>query len=90
MGEECNIGTYIQWNINNTDWAKLRADRMSLPYMFTRDEEWLDQCLPTAELRQEYTKKVHWRMMLIGNKGAGMFNHIGESSFLPSFLPWSQ
>ncbi len=27
-------------------------------------------------LRDEYTKRTHWRMVLIGNRGAGMFNHV--------------
>jgi Cupin-like domain len=69
-------GTYLQWNVNITDWARLRKHMDPMPHSFIRDEEWLDSCLSTDELRQEYTKRVHWRMVLIGTKGAGMFNHI--------------
>lgn len=68
-------GTYIQWNVNITDWERLVNEMMYIPYAFRRDEEWLQTCLPDPDVRNEYTKKVHWRMMLIGNKGAGMFNH---------------
>jgi len=32
-------GTYIQWNVNTTDWMKLQDKMMSLPYQFSRDEE---------------------------------------------------
>jgi hypothetical protein len=67
-------GTYLQWNINLNDWRRLRED-FTVPYAFKADEEWLDECLSTDELRDEYSKKTHWRMMLIGNKGAGMFGH---------------
>lgn len=67
-------GTYIQWNIDRKDWIKL-SEHMHLPYQFTRDNEWIESCLPTEELRDLYTKRVHWRMLLVGNKGAGMFNH---------------
>jgi hypothetical protein len=68
-------GVYIQWNINFTNWLDLTSDIMKVPYPFRRDEEWLERCLATPELINEYTRKVHWRMMLIGTKGAGMFNH---------------
>eukprot|EP01006_Ploeotia_vitrea_P049971 TRINITY_DN67398_c11_g3_i2.p2 TRINITY_DN67398_c11_g3~~TRINITY_DN67398_c11_g3_i2.p2 ORF type:complete len:569 (+),score=335.79 TRINITY_DN67398_c11_g3_i2:3-1709(+) len=68
-------GTYIQWNINITDWDQLMDEVVNMPYAFRRDEEWLRVCLPDPKLRQEFTKKVHWRMLLLGTKGAGMFNH---------------
>jgi hypothetical protein len=67
-----NPGSYIQWNVNLHDWSRLLQD-MDLPYMFRRDEQWLE-VLP-EKLQEEYTKKVHWRMVLIGTRGAGMFIH---------------
>jgi len=67
-------GTYIQWNINLNDWRKL-SSQFYLPYAFQRDEELL-QCLENDDLIDEYSRRVHWRMMLFATKGAGMFIHI--------------
>lgn len=68
-------GTYIQWNINTTDWAQV-VDKVTLPYMFQRDADWLEGCLHSDIIRNQYTKRTHWRMALIATKGAGMFGHM--------------
>ena len=70
-------GQYIQWNINTTDWAKLKETMGPLPYAFERDEQFLEECLE-PDLRNEFTRKLHWRMLLVGTENAGMFNHIGR------------
>lgn len=67
-------GTYLQWNINLADWKKLAED-WDLPYAFRRDEDWMDECMTTDAIRDEFSKRTHWRMLLLGNEGAGMFNH---------------
>lgn len=33
-------------------------------------------CLPSNAFRTKFMLDTHWRMVLIGSKGAGMFNHI--------------
>lgn len=40
-------------------------------------DEWLEACLgyPDSELAAEYHLKTHWKIILIGARGAGMFNH---------------
>jgi hypothetical protein len=68
-------GEYLQWNMNLYEWSALRARMRPFPELFRFDDQWLRACLPTDELRNEYLKKVHWRMTLIGTEGAGMFNH---------------
>lgn len=42
---------------------------------FAADNLWVDQCL-TPETWNQYFLKTHWRIILIGNENAGMFNHI--------------
>ncbi len=61
--------------MNLHEWAALRQRMRPFPELFRFDDQWLAACLPTDELRNEYLKKVHWRMTLIGTEGAGMFNH---------------
>ncbi len=61
--------------MNLDEWAALRRRMRPFPELFRFDDQWLAACLPTNELRNEYLKKVHWRMTLIGTEGAGMFNH---------------
>ncbi len=67
-------GSYIQFNMDDKDWATLRRN-FDLPSIFTRDADWFADCLGSRALIDEFTKKLHWRMTLIGTKGAGMFNH---------------
>lgn len=47
-----------------------------IPFFFTKDEPWLEGCLPSDSLRNEFLLSTHWRMVLIGDRGAGMFNHM--------------
>jgi hypothetical protein len=37
-------------------------------------EEW-KRCMPSEVLQTEYNLKTHWQLLLIGSRGAGMFNH---------------
>eukprot|EP00455_Lapot_gusevi_P053087 TRINITY_DN8208_c0_g1_i1.p1 TRINITY_DN8208_c0_g1~~TRINITY_DN8208_c0_g1_i1.p1 ORF type:complete len:463 (+),score=120.37 TRINITY_DN8208_c0_g1_i1:80-1468(+) len=68
-------GTYIQWNIDLPDWTRLSRDMGTLPPSFRFDDVWLEECFPDPKIRNEFSKRTHWRMMLIGTEGAGMFNH---------------
>lgn len=81
-------GTYIQWNTDMVPakWNELlevfsgksaasSSSRRVLPALF--DDVWMEDktCLPTEELASYYKFLTHWRMLLIGEKESGMFNH---------------
>ena len=69
-----NPGTYIQWNVDEQSWRSLLSDmNASLPPLFD-DLHWTQKCF-TANDVTTFNKNVHWKMMLIGEQGAGMFNH---------------
>ena len=42
-----------------------------------RSDAWLEECLgfPDDEVAEEYHLKTHWKIILTGSRGAGMFNH---------------
>ena len=78
--------TYIQWNVNEGDWSKLKSSsfKMRLPAPFETDDVWIDECFPESSVADKFHIRTHWRMLLIGQKGAGMFNHkdtLQSSSF---------
>jgi len=52
------------------DTGDLPADRHS----FFKKGDWLNTCLD-SQLSEEWHLKTHWKVLLIGMKGAGMFNH---------------
>eukprot|EP00656_Telonema_subtile_P003592 TRINITY_DN11631_c0_g1_i6.p1 TRINITY_DN11631_c0_g1~~TRINITY_DN11631_c0_g1_i6.p1 ORF type:complete len:449 (-),score=119.77 TRINITY_DN11631_c0_g1_i6:21-1367(-) len=39
-----------------------------------KGDQWMDSCL-SPELQQEFHLKTHWKILIIGTRGAGMFNH---------------
>jgi hypothetical protein len=75
-------GTYIQWNMNPRIWDELISEvggkgaanmPSGLPDMLD-DSSWGKQCLDDS-LWKLFHKNTHWKMMLIGEAGSGMFNH---------------
>lgn len=48
----------------------------NIPDNFRMDDSWLEQCFPDREILDEFLRDTHWRMLLIGSEGAGMFNHV--------------
>jgi hypothetical protein len=62
----------VKWH----DWQRIKEDLGELPFFFKSDEPWLNGCLPSDSLRNEFLLTTHWRMVLIGDRGAGMFNHV--------------
>lgn len=68
-------GTYIQWNVPLKEWGQLRHLMHPLPKAFRSDERWLRECLVDGDLIDEYSLRLHWRMVLIGTEKAGMFFH---------------
>lgn len=67
--------TYIQWNVRAAEWERLRLIGMDLPPMFRTDDSWISSCFSPLDRVDEFLVKTHWRMVLIGQTGAGMFNH---------------
>ena len=72
-------GVYMMWNINMSMWDELVQTWLDgldfLPDIFHSDMKWLKKCLPTIESRVDFFKATHWRMLVIGSPGAGMFGH---------------
>ena len=70
-------GTYIHWNLPHSKWADvLEHVGLSLKgSLLDSDSFWLDSCLESPKLRDEFNVKTHWKMVLVGEKGAQMFNH---------------
>jgi hypothetical protein len=68
-------GTYIQWNVRSRMWATLGLN-VTLPAAFTTDAAWLDECFLSEETRDRFFIDTHWNMVLVGEEGAGMFNHM--------------
>lgn len=65
---------YLMWNMRPEPWDELGKD-VHLPEAFNTDAWWQDQCLSNQTLREEFFIKTHWSMLLMGTRGAGMFNH---------------
>ena len=36
---------------------------------------WMSKCLLDKNINEEYHLKTHWKILLLGTVGAGMFNH---------------
>lgn len=68
-------GTYSQWNVDTQVWGELEDEFGFLPEQFTADDNWLYGCLADVDMIDTFLMSTHWRMLLIGTQGAGMFNH---------------
>ena len=69
-------GVYIQWNLDYGSWHKLMTDfDGGLPKIFREDDDWMNDCFKSDQTRSEWQRGTHWRMLLIGSKGSGMFGH---------------
>jgi hypothetical protein len=65
----------LQWNMDAGAWRRVARLLGPLAPLFTSDEPWLDGCLGSDALRDEFFRMTHWRMLLVGTQEAGMFNH---------------
>jgi len=70
-------GKYLHWQIVPNQWREIRSSGHVSPFpkWLKQDGWWMNKCLKTEELKDEYHIKTHWRVALIGTPGAGMFNH---------------
>lgn len=68
---------YLHLQLAEDNWAKLREDGgMGSPInKWMRTDGWMKRCIKRKSLRDEYHIKTHWKIILIGRPGAGMFNH---------------
>ena len=68
-------GTYIQWNVLESAWRRLLTmGKITLPEVFD-DSHWTKECFQTLQDQNKFNINLHWKMLLIGEAGAGMFNH---------------
>jgi len=74
-------GSYIQWNLLSDQFERMMGHsgaKQPLPKAFN-DKWWKDDCLAAHEVGFDIA--VHWNLMLIGERHAGMFNH---KDYLPT------
>jgi len=72
-------GRYMHLQLTPKMWQTLEkeghmpADR----HDFLKNDDWLEACMdhPEGIVAEEWNLKTHWKIILIGSKGAGMFNH---------------
>jgi len=70
-------GRYLHLQLTPAAWRELEhrgvlpADRH--PHL--HNDQWLDECLGGGALKDEFHLKTHWKVLLAGARGAGMFNH---------------
>lgn len=70
-------GKYLHWQVMPKQWRTMRSggDVSPFPKWLKTDNWWMSRCLKTDALKEEYHIKTHWRVVLMGTKGSGMFNH---------------
>ncbi len=70
-------GKYLHLQLVEDMWSRLREDKaMGDPiHKWMRTDGWMKRCIKKKSLRDEYHIKTHWKIILIGGPGAGMFNH---------------
>ena len=57
------------------DWKKMEPQLAWLPPLMKSDFGWVEQCWSDNAHRARFLKDHHWRIMIVGQRGAGMFNH---------------
>jgi len=69
---------YLHLQLTPSMWKKLE-DKGDLPKKrhshMRGDEWWMRRCMKDPVVREEFHLKTHWKIILIGSLGAGMFNH---------------
>jgi len=69
-------GRYFHIPLNATHFKVLEhlGDIPASRHPLLKGDEWMDGCMAKSE-RDEYLSRTHWQVVLIGSRGAGMFNH---------------
>ena len=69
-------GSYVQWNIGPETWNEiLTSMNGSLPVILDETALWSEACFDTTKDVYDFHWNTHWKMMLAGEEGSGMFNH---------------
>lgn len=67
-------GTYVQWNLDQAAFEGLLAmGNLTLPAALLDDQDM--SCFPSTLNKNTFYFHTHWKMLLIGEQGAGMFLH---------------
>ena len=67
-------GLYLHFNMKPSQYNTLARD-CNLRKFYRKNGWWLKKCLANETLQEEYFLKTHWAILLIGTRGASMFNH---------------
>jgi hypothetical protein len=75
----CDDGCrYIHLQLTRPQWRQLEeaGDLPVKRHPHTGGDNWWQRrCLDEVDVNDEYHIKTHWKIILIGSRGAGMFNH---------------
>lgn len=77
MPNDRHPGRYIHLNMRWDQWqAMMRLlHPLRIPPMMDSVDQWISAAFDSDKERSEFQTTSHWRMLLIGTSGAGMFNH---------------
>jgi len=71
-------GRYMHLQLSPAMWAQIEegGDMLKDRHPFLRSDEWLENCMDMdSDVAEEWHLKTHWKIILTGTRGAGMFNH---------------
>jgi len=69
---------YLHMQLTPRTWKQLEdvGDIPKARHVHTKgDEWWMKRCMKDSNVQDEYHLKTHWKIILIGTPGSGMFNH---------------
>jgi len=72
-------GRYLHLQLTPAAWRALEAAG-AIPaerHAHLENDAWLEDCLgfPDSNVAAEFHLKTHWKILIVGSRGAGMFNH---------------
>jgi hypothetical protein len=72
-------GRYMHLQLTPLMWQAMETKGLIAPQRvpFLDNDEWLKACMdfPSGVVSEEWHLKTHWKIILTGTRGAGMFNH---------------
>jgi hypothetical protein len=71
-------GRYMHLQLTPAQWLELEKSDIPVErHVHLENDNWLRKCLgyPHEAVAAEYHLKTHWKILLVGARGAGMFNH---------------
>ncbi len=82
-GDAQNGAVYIQWNLGADKWLNISSiinKNHLIPPFASELTDWLTMinCSvepPSNKLKSIFYQSTHWKMLLVGSRGSGMFNH---------------